>query len=395
MRILAFAYACEPDRGSEPGAGWLWARMIAGYGDVTVITRANNREVIEAALPGTPERDRLRFVYVDLPHWARFWKRGHRGVHLYYLLWQFAALRAAQRLHRTKRFDLVWHLTFANVWMGSAAALVRAPFVYGPVGGAVKTPWRLLGCLNLRGIVREAALAISRAAGRYVNPLSRLAISRARVVLVQNPETLSWLPARHRSRAVVFSNAVIDEPASTIRERESGTTALYAGQLIPGKAVVLAVRALVDLPEWKLIICGKGPERGRLERLARRLRVADRVVFAGWVPRPEVSRLMVEDADVFLFPSLHEGSSWVLHEARAARLPVVCLDGCGSSSIATVLAPVGWPRATARGLADAVRRASTSERTAGGCYDLESRRRQLTPVLRDVGFKVECTRVST
>ena len=148
--------------------------------------------------------------------------------------------------------------------------------------------------------------------------------------------------------------------------------------------------ALVDLPEWTLIICGKGPEQARLERLARRLRVADRVVFAGWVPRPEVSRLMVEEADVFLFPSLHEGSSWVLHEARAAGLPVVCLDGCGSSSIATVLAPVRWPGATARGLADAVREARESGRPAGGCYDLDSRRRQLTPVLRDVGFPVEC-----
>ena len=29
MRILAIAYACEPDVGSEPGAGWAWSRMLA------------------------------------------------------------------------------------------------------------------------------------------------------------------------------------------------------------------------------------------------------------------------------------------------------------------------------------------------------------------------------
>ena len=38
MRILAFAYACEPAQGSEPGAGWAWARMLAHQGETWVIT---------------------------------------------------------------------------------------------------------------------------------------------------------------------------------------------------------------------------------------------------------------------------------------------------------------------------------------------------------------------
>jgi hypothetical protein len=46
MRILAFAYACEPGRGSEPGAGWSWARMLAGIGETWVVTRANNRPAV-------------------------------------------------------------------------------------------------------------------------------------------------------------------------------------------------------------------------------------------------------------------------------------------------------------------------------------------------------------
>ena len=80
MRLLAFAYACEPDRGSEPGAGWSWARMLAAYGDVTILTRSNNRAPIDAALPDVPERDNLHFAYVDLPAWARFWKRGRQAA---------------------------------------------------------------------------------------------------------------------------------------------------------------------------------------------------------------------------------------------------------------------------------------------------------------------------
>ena len=59
LRILAFAYACSPDEGSEPGAGWTWARLLARFGDVWVLTRENNREGIERGLELFPERDRI------------------------------------------------------------------------------------------------------------------------------------------------------------------------------------------------------------------------------------------------------------------------------------------------------------------------------------------------
>jgi hypothetical protein len=70
MRALIFAYACEPDQGSEPRAGWAWSRMLARMGEVWVITRANNRGRIEGALPGTSEGPGMHFEYVD-PHAAR------------------------------------------------------------------------------------------------------------------------------------------------------------------------------------------------------------------------------------------------------------------------------------------------------------------------------------
>ena len=100
MRVLAFAYACEPGKGSEPGAGWIWSRMLARIGEVWVITRESNRVAIEAALAQVPEKENLHFEYVDLPARARFWKRGAKGARLYYLLWQVAALRRGRILSR-------------------------------------------------------------------------------------------------------------------------------------------------------------------------------------------------------------------------------------------------------------------------------------------------------
>ena len=107
MKILISAYTCEPGRGSEPEVGWHWAREIARHHEVWVITRSNNRDVIESGLVRSPDPS-MNLVYVDLPRWAQFWKRGQRGVRHYYL-WQFIALRRAQVVHKTVRFDLVHH----------------------------------------------------------------------------------------------------------------------------------------------------------------------------------------------------------------------------------------------------------------------------------------------
>lgn len=334
-RILAFAYACEPGKGSEPGAGWLWARMLARLGEVWVVTRANNRETIEAELPSVPERDHLRFVYVDLPAWARFWKRGQRGIRLYYLLWQLGALATTRRLRRQTSFDVVWHVTLANAWLGSFAALAGPTFVYGPVGGGIgPPPPRLLPALGIRGILYELARVVARAWGRYLNPLARLSWRRAAVILALNEETRNWLPHRHRTKAEVFPNVVLKEIRGPRRGSTGPPTALFAGRLRPWKGAVFAIRALQDASDWQLIICGSGPDEGRLRRLALRLGVSERVTFLGWRRREEVCALMSGSADVFLLPSLHDDSPFVVAEALAAGLPVVCLARGGAPSIA-------------------------------------------------------------
>ncbi len=359
MSILVFAYACEPNRGSEPGAGWDWARLLATLDETCVITRANNAEVIERALPDLPERDRLSFVYVDLPPWAMFWKKGPRGARIYYLLWQLAALSTAKRLQRDRTFDLVWHLTLANLWMGSLAPLTGGTFVFGPAGGGAGAPLSLLPSLGIRGALYEIARSTVTAGARYLNPLARLAWRRADLLLVQNPESLQWLPAAHRHKAEVFPNALVTR-APTLPDRarpRTPPTLLYAGRLLPFKGVSLALRALELLPEWRLIVCGSGPDERRLRRLALRANLQDRIEFRGWVGQEELARVMREEADVFVFPSLHDQAPLVVAEATTAGLPVVCLNRGGAKLLGGRAIRVGSPQETAEALAEAIRQA--------------------------------------
>jgi glycosyltransferase involved in cell wall biosynthesis len=388
MRILAFAYACEPGRGSEPGAGWSWARMLAGLGETWVVTRANNRAAIEAGLAGLPEADRLHFLYVDLPERARRWKRGRRGIHLYYLLWQLAALRAAREAHRRERFDLVWHLTLANVWFGSVAPLVGPPAVYGPVGGGARVPWRLLPTLGARGVATEAVRTSVELGARYANPLARLAWRRSRLVLVQNPETRRWLPRRHRERAELLPNVVLDLPAAPRRPggRAGPPTAAYAGDLLPLKGVALALRTVAQLPGWRLLVAGSGPDEARLRRLAGTLGLDGRVEFLGWLPRDRWLELLAEEVDVFLFPSLRDQAPWAVAEARALGLPVVCVGVGGPPQLGGRPVPAAGPAGTVRGLAQALQAATTDPVPPPPAFDLASRRQRLTELLARSGL---------
>jgi glycosyltransferase involved in cell wall biosynthesis len=393
MKLLAFAYACEPAEGSEPGAGWLWARMLARYGDTWVITRTNNREQIEAAIDEIPEGAGLRFTYVDLPAWARTWKRGTRGLRLYYILWQIAALRRARQLHRSEDFDVVWHLTLANAWLGSLAPLVGPPFVLGPVGGGVGPPWRLIPSMGFRSTASEVMRGAARAAGRYLNPLARLAWGRAHSILVQNRETLLWLPRQHQRKARVFPNVVLFGLPDVGRvPGERPRTALFAGRLLGWKGVDLAIEAVAQLPDWRLMVCGAGPDGARLQRLAVDVGLIDRTVFTGWLPRRELLLLMREEAGVFVFPSLHDDAGWVVVEALAADLPVVCLDRGGPPLLADghgIGVPASGSRRTVISrLAVALERARTmpmgGAREGARRYQLDRRSRDLASIIGSV-----------
>lgn len=77
-----------------------------------------------------------------------------------------------------------------------------------------------------------------------------------------------------------------------------------------------------EVPNISYLICGDGDNRPELEQKAKRLGVADRVVFTGYVPEEEKEdhyRL----ADAFVMPGRGEGFGIVYLEAMACGVPVV------------------------------------------------------------------------
>jgi glycosyltransferase involved in cell wall biosynthesis len=101
------------------------------------------------------------------------------------------------------------------------------------------------------------------------------------------------------------------------------------GDLLHLKGFELGLRAFAQFqkqfPQSEYWLMGEGPERQRLQKIARTLGVEKSVKFWGRIPRAEVLEKLA-DCDVLVHPSLHDSGGWVCLEAMAAGRPVICLD---------------------------------------------------------------------
>lgn len=99
---------------------------------------------------------------------------------------------------------------------------------------------------------------------------------------------------------------------------------LSMARLASDKGLEYLIEAAANLPRMKrryrVVVAGDGPVRARLERLARNLGVAERVVFLGY--REDVGDLLAA-CDLVVLPSLREGLSMALLEAMAAGKPII------------------------------------------------------------------------
>jgi glycosyltransferase involved in cell wall biosynthesis len=311
-------------------------RVLERRHDVWVLTRANNRRVIEDALSREP-LPRARFVYYDLPGWARWWKRGPGGVQIYYYLWQLGIYRIARRLHSKVGFDLIHHVTFGKYCAPSLLCLLPAPFVWGPVGGGESAPrpfWRDIG---LRGKMFEIFREAARWCGER-DPLVRLTVRRSAIALAKAEDTAIRLRCLGARDVEVFSEGGLlmadlgplaqcpEPPAEPLRF-------CNIGRLLHLKGFHLGLRAFAraGIPGAEYWIIGDGPERRRLEAEARALGVADRVRFWGWLSHAETLRRLA-DIHVLVHPTLHDSGGGASLEAMASGRPVVCLDLGGPSA---------------------------------------------------------------
>ena len=105
---------------------------------------------------------------------------------------------------------------------------------------------------------------------------------------------------------------------------EEGDFILSLGRLVKTKGLGYLIESMKDV-DSKLILCGKGPEKKRLERLIKRYGLGDRIETRGYVSEEEKERLM-STCKFFVMPSLFESFGLAAVEVMSFGRPIICTD---------------------------------------------------------------------
>ena len=234
------------------------------------------------------------------------------------------AYRTLTRLrHEGFDFDLIdAHYFYPD---GVAAALLAGwlskPFVVTARGSDIHS-------ISEQWLPRQMILAAARRAYRSIGVCQALVDDLAR-------------KGADPSRLVAIRNGVdlerfIPLPRDGIRAKlklpDAAPLLLSVGHLIELKGNHLTLGALLELPHAYLIVIGEGEERFKLEQLAARLGVAERVRFVGSVPNVELAQ-WYSAADILVLASSREGWPNVLLESMACGTPVIATRTWGTPEV--------------------------------------------------------------
>jgi UDP-glucose:(heptosyl)LPS alpha-1,3-glucosyltransferase len=291
---------------------------------------------------------------------------GH-DVHLYACRWDEGSLPAQLRFHRLAppsgpRFLRPWHFAAA-----CARALQRAD--HDVTVGFDKTwgqdvlyPQGGLHVAAMEHNLRKYRNPLARGGMRWIKKLDpanwsfrllerRQYLGGRRPLIVVNSNMVRRHFARyygvgadevHVVRAAIDVNrfAEQDRPRRRLEWRQrwgidpSETVALFAAMNYRLKGLVPllhAMRYLADQPSFRLLVIGN-PRTQKYERLAERLGVAQRVLFAGHCME---MRNAYFASDLLVHPTFYDPCSLVVLEALACGLPVVTSRYNGASELFT------------------------------------------------------------
>ncbi len=207
------------------------------------------------------------------------------------------------------------------------------PLILNPQGmeeALTQNPWKRLAYAPFRALTRLAArrAAAVVATDRVLEDavVALLGVSRSRVAVIPNAIDV----------AECISFAREDEGVEARRRcgvADASPLIVTVGRLAENKGFEIGIAALAtirsQLPDdWVWIVVGDGPLRKRLEREAAHLGLAGRIRFVGRLSDPAMHGLLAA-ADLFLNPTLYEGSSLVTLEAMCHACAVVATRAGG------------------------------------------------------------------
>jgi len=331
MKVLAIAYACEPGRGSEPGVGWNWVRLIARTEgvSVSVVTRKNNRSVIEKYYENH-EKDDIDFLYYDLPQCILRYKKRDKNIKIFYTLWQYGVIKYLKKHIDFEEYDYIWDFNFGSLGLPDFVYKLKKPYIIGPASTKESIPKSYIDNMSFKMKIKYKIQQFMRV-HLWINRFAWRTLKGAQLIVTCNEMSRKYLPSGIKSISV-FHNGINEEDFAYCDVRQNQRDIVefvYAGRLIYSKNIEIAIRAFSIVNKthknFKFEIYGEGNLEEKLVSTVKQFNLEDKVIFKGRVSQQELLDVYKEK-DCFIFPSLLEISSTAVMEAMYFGLVPVCLD---------------------------------------------------------------------
>jgi glycosyltransferase involved in cell wall biosynthesis len=344
LRILVLAPDCNPDSVCGPLISYSQAAALAQLHDVTLLIRSPYERLVTRR--GGPFRaiEVVRMPRIErIYSWTlrRIFKNNYRNQ-----LWtafgyplsvafEWFGWRQMRNRITAGEFDAVLRLLPITAVLPSPFAFFlrngAIPFVIGPINGGLPWPEGFSQADN-----QKQWISGLRKAYRLL-PFARSTYRRAAAIIAGSSHTYAEFAAYGDKLFFLPENGISESLCGAQRDKQvSGKLELiFVGGLVPYKACDLALRAAAPLLRGdfaRFTIVGDGPERGRLEHLARELGIEKTVSFSGFLSHPQTMERL-RSADVLLFPSVREFGGAVVFEALAAGVVPVVADFGGPGDI--------------------------------------------------------------
>jgi glycosyltransferase involved in cell wall biosynthesis len=345
ISVLINAYAVSPNHGSEPGVGWKLVVELAKYCTVYVVTEAEFKNEILAAISNLPQKNNIHFYFNDIGENVRkiCWNQGDYRFYYYYRNWQKRTYEIAIEIISCHKIDIIYQLNMIGFREpGYLWKIKEIPFIWGPIGGFVFIKLSFLFSLGFKNFFFYSLKNVVNFLQATFHPRVRKAIFHSKLLFAASMESKFSIKKFYKRDSILLNETgcnlnSLQIPVDMYKSK-ADFNILWVGRFIPTKMLNMALEVvsnLVHLKNFKLHIVGSGNNSivdKYYQDLAINLGINQKCIWYGNISHTRVQGLM-SNSDILLFTSIVEGTSHVVLESIANNLPIVCFDTCGHGGV--------------------------------------------------------------
>ena len=349
--IIVIDYKLHYSRGSECSVAWNYIKNMSQNNKLIVLYGSSGEH---HQIGNTVEMeewckknvfDNVEIIPVKPTFKVEDWNYSLKGISQFYKaykLWHLDVLRVVNRLITSRKVDIIHFLGPIGYHEPGFLYDLPVPYIWGPVGGIIKVPQKLLLTVDKKTGSRDGLKISAKAL------ISKWRLSTNKEVKKAMRETDVLVCAtrgnqkaiekaignKHHSKLFYMAENCLDRmyDLNYLKFESEKINLIFIGRMDVGKALIILLEALNKLGQankiFHLDVLGDGELKAQMMDYVIKNGLNEVVEFHGNVARNKVFE-MLQNAHLMVITSLIEGNPTTIWESMSHAVPTLTLDHCG------------------------------------------------------------------